>query len=218
VVNKWYASGDYHKDHGEGLDGYSVAHNRVPTRGCGGLGIWDGTKLWTSINFKSQRVLATGPVRTVFELTYDQWDAAGRSVSEVKRMNIDANANFTRVESLLQADGSALLTVGVGIARRDGADQVAQDFKGGWLAYWEPEQGQNGNTACAVVLPGGVKEFTRDNVNLLAVSTVKPGRSFVYFLGAGWSKSGDFADAGAWFDYVKMFSAQQRAPLKVSVR
>ena len=37
VINKWYKNGDYHHDHGEGLDDYRVGRSR----GCGGLGIWD---------------------------------------------------------------------------------------------------------------------------------------------------------------------------------
>ncbi|MCU0784764.1 MAG: glycoside hydrolase family 88 protein [Verrucomicrobia bacterium] len=220
VLNKWYESKDYHNDHGEGMDCYSVSHGKVPTRGCGGLGIWDGQKLAVSQNFKTQRVIATGPVRSVFELTYESWDAAGRKVSEVKRMSIDANSNFTRAESTFTADGKAPLTVGVGIAKRDergSLAQVALDLKAGWLTYWEAPTGTNGNTACALVFPTGVKEFTKDEANFLAIASAAPGKPLVYYLGAGWSKSGDFADATAWQKYVTHFAQRLAAPLKVKL-
>ncbi len=218
VVNKFYQSGDYHKDHGEGLDGYSVSHNAKPTRGCGGLGIWDGKKLWVSSNFASQRVIATGPIRSVFELTYDAWDAGGRKVSEVKRMSIDANSNFTRAESTFTTAGNEPLTIGVGIAQRGRDEQTASDASAGWIAYWEPENPPNGHTACALVLPAGVREFTSDEANQLAIAEARPGRAFVYYLGAGWSKSGDFNDAPAWQQHVRRFAERLAHPLVVRVR
>ncbi len=216
VMNKWYKAGDYHSDHGEGLDGYSVAHNSTPTRGCGGLGIWDEGKLYVSSNFKTQKVIATGPIRSEFELTYDAWDANGRMVSEVKRMSIDAGSNFTRVTSTFTADGKGPLAVGVGVAYR-GSGDVANDPKDGWLAYWEPESGKNGHTACALVVPG-VKEFTKDHANLLAIGEAESGKPFTYYLGAGWSKSGDFPDAKAWEAYVGGFAKRLRTPFVVTVK
>lgn len=216
ILNKWYAAKNYHADSGEGLDCYSVSHGKKPTRGCGGLGIWDGKQLSVSGNFRSWKLIATGPIRSEFELTYDAWDTAGRMVSEVKRISIDAGSNFSRVESTFKADGSEPLTLGVGIAKRDGEECVSSHLAAGWLACWEPEQDQNGHTACAVIFPGGVKEFTRDDANLLAISQARPGQPFVYYLGAGWSKSGDFSDSSSWNDYVRNFALRLKSPLVIS--
>jgi len=216
ILNKWYAAKNYHTDSGEGLDCYSVSHGKIPTRGCGGLGIWDGRRLFVSNNFSSWKVVATGPIRSVFELAYDPWDVGGRNVSEVKRISIDAGSNFSRVESTFTADGKEPLILGVGIARRDGEECVTTDLAGGWLAYWEPEQGKNGNTACGLVFPDGVKKFTKDEANLLAIAQAKPGQPFVYFLGAGWSKSGDFPDSSAWTAYVREFARRLKFPLAIS--
>ena len=74
VINKWYKNGDYHNDHGEGLDDYRVGRSR----GCGGLGIWDGHTYYVSSNYSSARIITTGPVRSEFELTYDAWEAGER--------------------------------------------------------------------------------------------------------------------------------------------
>ncbi|MEI8291333.1 MAG: glycoside hydrolase family 88 protein [Verrucomicrobiota bacterium] len=220
IIDKWYKGNDYHKDHGEGMDCYSVSHNAKPTRGCGGLGIWAGGKIWVSSNFATQRLITSGPIRSEFELTYDAWDANGRKVSEVKRMSIDANGNFTRAQSTFTTSDRQPLEIGIGIADRGGDGKVASDLKAGWLAYWEPaggKNGANGNTACALVLPDGVQEFTKDAANLVAIAKASPGKPFVYYLGAGWSKSGDFADNVQWENYVKRFAERRGQPLQVMV-
>ena len=38
-----------------------------------------------------------------------------------------------------------------------------------------------------------------------------------YFTGAGWTKSGQFADRAAWETYVKEFAARARKPLTITV-
>src|SRR5450432_1693352 len=53
LVNEWYQTDDYHRDNGDGGDFYSVGSSR----GCGGLGIWDGKTLHVSRNFTHSRVL-----------------------------------------------------------------------------------------------------------------------------------------------------------------
>jgi hypothetical protein len=87
-----YATKHYHEDNGEFMDDYRVGNSR----GCGGLGIWDGTKLHVSSNYHNWKLITTGPVRSEFELTYDAWDAGnGRMVSETKRYSIDAGSLFS---------------------------------------------------------------------------------------------------------------------------
>ena len=97
VINDWYMVDDYHQDNGTGGDFYSAGKSR----GCGGNGVWAGGKLYPSANFRDTRVLANGPIRVMFELTYAAWDAAGTRVSEVKRVTLDAGQNLDRFESLL---------------------------------------------------------------------------------------------------------------------
>lgn len=236
VVDRWYKLNDYHNNHGEGMDDYHTS----ASRGCGGLGIWDGKKLYPSINYKNWKLITTGPVRSEFELTYDTWDAAGRKVSEVRRISIDANSWFSKARSTLTAEGKDPLTVAVGIAERPGVETIAQDKEEGWLTYWQPVDRDRGSIACAILLPkGSVSEFTNDKPdmpdavlhteqtpdsegapvirNLLAVMSAKPGVPFTYYFGASWDKSGDFTDAKAWDEYVRKFAARRDAPLEISI-
>ncbi|WP_229262831.1 glycoside hydrolase family 88 protein [Duganella radicis] len=212
VIDKWYKRGEYHHDEGEGLDYYSVGQSR----GCGGTTIVADGKLHNSSNFTKYKVLADGPLRSVFELTYAGWDAGhGRTVSEVKRFSIDAGSNMTRVETRFASNRKAPLQVGVGIVQREGNGQYATDA-GGWASYWEPAHGEDGSTGCGVILPGSAQGFEVIDRQQLTLGTAQPGQPFVYYFGAGWSKSGDFVDADAWQAYVRGYAQKLKAPLKVS--
>lgn len=213
VVDKWYKRGEYHHDEGEGLDYYSVGQSR----GCGGTTIVADGKLHNSSNFTKYKVIADGPLRAVFELTYGGFDVGnGRTASEVKRYSIDAGSNMTRVETKFTSNRKEPLTVGVGIVQRDGVGHYTADAGAGFNSYWEPAHGDNGSTGCGVILPAGVKGFDVIDKQQLTLGTAQPGQPFVYYFGAGWSKSGDFADSDAWDAYVRGYVQKLKAPLKVS--
>lgn len=209
VQDAWYERGDYHLDKGEGLDYYHVG----TSRGCGGLGVFDGGQLHVSKNFSSWKILADGPLRTEFELRYDAWDAAGRKVAETRRVTLDAGSNFSRVESRFSSDRP--LTIGVGITQREGKGSY-HDQAGSWMSYWEPAMSANGSNACAVILPGATG-FVENAAHYLALGPAKPGQPFVYYLGAGWSKSGDFANANVWDAHVANTAARLAHPLAVTL-
>src|SRR5258708_1805080 len=155
IVDRWYNKGHnhYHKDEGEGMDMYAVG----PTRGCGGTGIWDGTNLYVSHNYMTWKILANGPVRTIFELAYAPWDAGnGVKVSEIKRFTVDAGHNLDAMESTFTIQGAPEVTVAIGINKNSDKSQVkaeqAKSQEQSWFAQWETET-DNGSIGEAIVLP-----------------------------------------------------------------
>jgi unsaturated rhamnogalacturonyl hydrolase len=236
VIDEWYKNGDYHKDHGEGLDDYRVGRSR----GCGGLGIWGGHTYYLSSNYRSARIITSGPVRSEFELTYDAWDAGEGKISETERIRIDAGSNMTRVESVFAGSHRPRFEVGIGIAQRPGDGAIAKSQEEGWMSYWQPADRDRGNIGCAIVLPDRIDEFAVESAtlpkltqselvtpsdeglpavaNLLALAPAEPGMPFLYFLGAGWSKSGDFTAETDWENYVREFVARVHAPLEVKLK
>jgi Domain of unknown function (DUF4861) len=209
LVNEWYMTDDYHQDHGDGADYYSVGKSR----GCGGLGFWDKEKLSVSRNFTTSRVLANGPIRLIFELDYAPWDAAGTKVSETKRVTLDAGTFFNRFESTFSAKKP--LSVAVGIAKHPGAVE-ATDAPTASMRVWEPADGKNGNIGCAVVLSPpstGTEKQTDDNY--LLVTSVKPGEPFRYYVGSTWDHAGHVANADAWGETTRQLAARLASPLKV---
>jgi unsaturated rhamnogalacturonyl hydrolase len=237
VVDEWYKRIHYHEDDGDGLDDYQVGRSR----GCGGLGVWSGGRLYVSSNFRGARIIATGPIRSEFELDYDSWDAGGRRISERKRISIDAGSNMSRAESLFASGDSSPIQVGIGIAQRAGSGNIATgDRAAGWMTYWQAPDRDRGSIGCAVVLPAGaVREFVMENAsvpavpadrqvkpgieglppvgNWLALSQVGAGKPLVYYIGAGWSRSGDFPGADSWTRYVGRFAERLESPLQVVV-
>lgn len=228
VVDAWYAGGDYHKDHGEGLDGYKVGRSR----GAGGLGIFTDDRLWTSGHYAKARHIANGPVRVMFELEFEGWDTPLGRVTQSQRVSLDRGQNFNRIESVFVLEGEAdRLPLAIGLVRREGegVKKVAQS----WVGYWEPESKENGHTAVGVILPGqaievrehtqastsGVGDQAREETNThwLALTEIGAGEPLVHYAGAGWSKSGDFSGPEDWFVHMADVSRRMAHPIEARI-
>jgi len=217
IVDRWYNKGHdhYHKDEGEGMDMYNVGKSR----GAGGTGVWDGKTLFTGANFKSWKVLANGPVRAIFELAYEGWDAGGTTVSEVKRFTVDAGQQLDQIDSTFSFSGPASLQVAVGLNKtptdKGQSPQVAliKGKTGDTLMQWV-EQSSNGAMGTAVVLPGA-EAVTEDALNQLIVAKVSPGKPLRYYVGGAWSRAGDIASRADWEKYVALQAARAGNPIKV---
>jgi len=213
VVNDWYMVDDYHRDNGDGADMYSAGKSR----GCGGNGIWDAGKLYTSANFIESRALANGPIRVMFELTYPAFDAAGARVTEIKRITLDAGQNLNRFESRYTATPSTPKTQAAGIKKHPEA-LVVRDKVRGLLRTWEPVKADGSHFGCAIVVePAQAAEFAEADGNVLVVASVAPGGVVAYYAGSGWDKSGDFKAVDDWDRYLDQAAQRIRSPLAVSV-
>ena len=220
VIDKWYAgnvqeAGYYHHDRGEGYDPYHVGDSR----GCGGTGVWANDRLYVSKNFISYQTLATGPIRTVFELTYAPWDANGRSVMEKKRISLDLGSNLSRYEDHCSSS-QALPNFVVGIALHQQKGMVKSDRKAGWFRYWEPLDDAEIGTG-VVLAPEAVTEVRDNRVekpdqsNLLIFT--RPARApLVFYAGFGWTKSGQFRTVQEWDAYLARFAQTLASPLEIS--
>jgi hypothetical protein len=212
VINDWYMVDDYHRDHGEGGDFYSAGS----TRGCGGNGIWANGRMYPSANFRNSRVLANGPIRLIFELTYPAWDAASGRVSEVKRVTLDAGQNFNRFESHYTIESGSAVSDAIGI-RKGEEPAVFSSREKGTLRSWETLPDDHGQLGCAVIVdPADLSGFTEDPKNFLATATIRENRVVSYYAGFGWSKSG-FPTVGDWDRYVAEYAQRTNAPLEVKV-
>jgi Domain of unknown function (DUF4861) len=201
VIDRWYRSTNYHKDNGEGLDFYDVGQGR----GCGGLGVWNGKSLDVSRVWASHKILESGPDRASIELTYAPWTSGDRKVWETRRITLEAGSNLNRVVSTIDSDKPDELMIGVGISRRDG-DAAVKDKARGLLSTREPKPGPTGTIGCGVLVdPAILVDFVETKGDRLVLIKVKPGKPFVYYAGAGWSKSGDFPTAESWERYLREY-------------
>jgi len=217
VIDRWYANGSYHRDDGEGMDMYKTG----ASRGTGGTGVWDGERLHVSANFARWKIIANGPLRSIFELAYDGWDAGGVRVAETKRFTVDAGHNLDLVESTFTFDGPQELTVALGITSNSAEKGQAAGTsvhrlpRLHALAQWEVRK-SNGALGTALIVPEGITGFAEDAVNQLILARVAPGRPLRYYAGAGWTGGGDFPGREAWLAYVADAAARAGAPLTLT--
>nr|WP_315485334.1 DUF4861 family protein [uncultured Undibacterium sp.] len=219
VVDRWYNKGHdhYHKDEGEGLDMYNVGKSR----GCGGTGIWDGKQLYTSINYEKWKILANGPVRTVFELSYQSWDAAGVAITETKRFTVDAGHYLDKIESTFQYTGNTALTAAVGLNKapsdkgQEPKISVEKNLKSTSLSQWI-QQSTKGAFGTAIILPTA-DAYAEDNLNHLILAPVNSGKTMTYYAGAIWERWGDIKTKEEWDAYLSKMAARYQDPIKVSL-
>jgi hypothetical protein len=211
VVNEWYMTDNYHQDHGEGADFYAVGKSR----GCGGLGIWSGGKLQVSKNFTGTRVLANGPIRLIFELTYAAWGTA--RVTETKRVTLDAGTHFNKFESTFKG-GKGALSFGVGIAKHPGG-VVEVDDKAALMRVWEPlNEGKSGNLGTAIVLPPGSKvEAQQTDLDFLLVTPAPKSGPLTYYVGTSWDRTSAAGGAANWAKEVQLLSSRIASPVQVQL-
>ncbi len=214
IINDWYMLDDYHKDNGTGGDFYSAGKSR----GCGGNGLWVAGKLYPSANFRDSRVLANGPIRVMFELMYQPWDAAGAKVSEVKRITLDAGQNLDRFESSYKiegAGGDGAMAHAVGIRKAAGSVSAANRDRG-TLRTWEPMKGAPGNLGCGVIVTTGeVTGVNEGDSNYLVVTALQRGRPVVYYAGFAWDQAGQVKNVAEWDAYLEQYVRRLSSPLDV---
>lgn len=219
IVEKWYAKGhdEYHRDTGEGADFFDVGQ----TLGAGGTAIWRDGKMYRAWNFKSWKIIANGPVRAIFELQYQPWDVgSGQRVTETKRIALDAGQNLNHVTSIFRSESPVNdLPWVTGLVKRPsvvGSESKARPWA--WLSVWGPvvpKDGGHGDLGTAVVIPRDVvSEWRENDDHYFLVSHTKPGEPVNYWVGAGWTDSGDYRDVRDWWNYLDQFSQRLSMPIK----
>lgn len=218
VIDAWYADGHYHTDTGEGADFFSVGS----TLGGGGTGVWRDGQLYPAPNFGDYRIVADGPLRAVLDLTYGPWDAGGLSVTERKRITIDAGTHFFRSESMFEADGADTLTYAAGLVKRDGAVGSSRRMQPwSWLSLWGPVAsggGGHGDLGTAVVVDEerlvGMEET---DTHYLALVRAASGEPVTHYVGAGWTATEAFGGVEDWWAAVGDYARTLEEPLRVQV-
>jgi hypothetical protein len=220
IVDRWYNKGHdhYHVDEGEGMDMFSVG----TSRGLGGTGVWDGQHLYVSRNYASWKLIANGPIRVVFELTYDSWDGGGFPVAETKRISLDAGQQFNRVSSTFtfgtRPDIRAAIGLGKAVTDKGQDPKLDAQIDKSLNASVEWfEQKTKGEFGIMMAVPNGTVSFESDDKNQLLVATVKSGEPLNYLIGAAWNRASPYKKMSDWQAAVSAFITRERSPLRITV-
>lgn len=215
VVDKWYAHGDYHTDHGEGMDYYSVGM----TLGAGDIAPIEGDEVVYSKHYRGFDILDNGPLRTTFKLDHEPWQVGEKTVSVSKRYTLDAGSQLNRVEVTYTVDGDGALPVVIGVSRRADAGELLNEQGSGLFGYWEPTDDAHGTSGVGVVLADGEFErFIEHSKQYLSQLTAHDGEPIVYYNGGAWDRAGKIKSAVDWFAYLHGEQDKIDAPLRVEIR
>lgn len=216
VIDKWYKENDYHTDHGEGLDYYSVGQ----TLGAGDIAPYFDNKIHFTKHYRKYQILDNGPLRTAFVLSFDPQELNGQTISLTKTISLDAGEYFNKVVVNLKNQQSKSTPIVVGLARR-GESEPQYDYSESnrSLAYWEPDVQGHGHTGTALILTENQPTFIdNDSTQFLLSTNVQQDRPFVYYNGASWNKAGQIASADEWKNFVEKQVEKINNPLTVRLK
>ncbi len=199
ILNERYKRGEYHIDHGDGMDYYHVGFSL----GAGNCMPFSNDSIWYSKNYTQWKVLDNGPLRITFQLSYDPWNVDGKQVTAIKTITLDAGCQLNKVSVQYNYAGAGNLPLVIGIIKRpEGGVELLNEQKG-ILAYWEPQHGADGTTGVGCIIPAPIKNMQVNKNQLLAVSEVEKNGAFVYYTGAVWNKAGSIKNEQEWFSYLQ---------------
>ena len=180
-------------------------------------------KLDYAHNFKTHRIIAEGPIRVIFEVTYEPWGPTGMRVSETKRIALDAGRNLNKSTSVFRAlDGATDIPYATGTVKRAGMIGLeSRANRWAWLTGWGAvllKGGGHGELGTAVVLPRDqVADWKETDDHYLAIAHAKPGVPVTHYFGGGWTASLDFRGVEDWWKYLNQMAQRYETPVKVTV-
>lgn len=214
VINERYKRGDYHKDHGDGMDYYHVGFSL----GAGDIAPYVGDSVCYPKNYRNWKILDNGPLRSAFQLEYDEWNVGSGIVKVVKTLSIDAGSQLHKVEADYSLNKLSSLPVVVGIIKRPQAGKEFFDEQDGIMGYWEPTDPKDGTTGVGCIFTQPVKNVIIGKGQMLTLMDAQSDKPVVYYRGAAWDKAGYIKSAKDWFSHLEWFQQKIKNPLIVTVQ
>ncbi len=224
VLDNWY-NGDslkgkarvsYHVDHGEGGDFFDVKKSL----GGGGCALWENGEFVISGLFTSHKMLASGPIRSMFKVWYEKDTLNGKPFVEERTFTLDAGDNLNKIEVRFSGlTDAAAESVAIGLVKRKNV-AFSSDEKQGWFSLWglANDDSTNGYISTGVVLPANnFGRTVETNDHYLMIASASSNKDLTYYAGGGWSRGGDFPVEQDWKDYLNTYTQRIMSPLKVTV-
>lgn len=206
IINERYKRGEYHVDHGDGMDYYHVGL----TLGAGNIAPYENDSIWYSKNYTKWKILDNGPLRTTFQLEFDEWAVNGKKIKAIKTISLDAGSQLNKIDVKYTSNDETLkrIPVVIGIIKRPENGSELMDIENGVMGYWEPQHGDDGTTGVGVIIPSEVSNMQVRNDQYLAMLEISNNETFTYYTGAAWDKAGIITSDKQWFDFLKVMHWQ----------
>ena len=219
--------GSYHKDHGTGMDVYTVG--RTLGAGMNALVLPSG-ELAYPCAYKECDIIENGPLRMTAKITcYPETIGDDKGVVETRLITLDKGSWLNRTEVSYEGLSREYPMVnGIVIHKQNTRGYVLDDGKR-YIAYGDlTDNPDNGN---GIIFIGIVNPDEPESVDyrpldpkvgdavghIMSHTSYKPGDSYVYYWGSGWSKGG-VKGLKAWTEYLGDFHEGLRNPLEVTLK
>lgn len=189
----------YHNYSPDGRDIYLVAN----ALGIGAPAAWVNGKAEhiAEVDDRNWRIISTGPVRAIINVTYKGWKIAGKSVDLQDR--IIQWAGERGFSQTIQSSDAGDLVFATGLTQQQGIPELrsAAAEDPAWLAMWGEQAVEGGNQAVSPILrgsnlglalimdPGSEAAINQDSKDYLFTFPLRNGVASWYSL-AAWDKEG----------------------------
>lgn len=207
--------GYYHSDNPYAIDFFNVGR----TLGCGGIGVWSEGKLLMAENYDQHKILANGPIRVIFEVSYKPWDMGdGRKIREIKRITLDKGWNFSKIESRFEGDVKDVVFA-PGIVKCIRGGRPTYGVVNEYLGYWQKPDKDFGSIGCGIILDKESVTYkaAEDSEHYLLLAKAR-NNVVTYYAGACWNQSKEFRNEKDWNELIRKTSNIVNSPLKVEVK
>lgn len=211
ILNERYKRGEYHIDHGDGMDYYHVGLSL----GAGNMMPYQNDSIYFSRNYVTYKVINNGPLRTTFQLMYDDWMVDKKVLSATKTISLDAGSQLSKITVEYKSPEMGPIPVVAGLVTRKENGIKYLNEQDGIMAYWEPKHGEDGTTGVGCIFMTAVSLMTTDKLQLLSKTETDNNKIITYYSGAAWDKAGEIKTGKAWFAYLQNFKEELIKPLKI---
>lgn len=194
--------------------------------GAGTLRGWDGTQstLIKPVAVRGQRILASGPVRTIVDAEVKGWQYQNKELNMINRYTLYAGHRDTQVDVLFDAplDKEVFCT---GVQNITGHADMFSDHNGlvaSWGTDWpvnDTVKYKKETVGLATYIPKKyvVKE-TSDKENFLYTISAPGKSSFRYYTSfTSCKETFGYPDKEKWFAYVQEWKKALEQPVKITV-
>ena len=213
ILNERYKRGEYHIDHGDGMDYYHVGHSL----GAGSMMPFLNDSICYSRNYVDYKILDNGPLRTTFQLIYNEWKVGDINLKAIKTISLDAGSQLNKISVQYITSDVEEIPVVAGIITRKDLGVKYLNEQNGIMSYWEPTHGEDGTIGVACIFPSLVKKMLEVNEQLLVKANADKKNQITYYSGACWDKGGDFLNAKSWNLYLENYKTLLDYPILVKV-
>ena len=216
----------YHKDHGNGMDCYTVGR----TLGAGMNALAPGGEIAYPCAYESCEILDNGPLRTTAKITcYPEKIGNDSCVVEERIITLDKGSCLNKTEvTYMGLSEKCPLVTGIVVHKQNTRGKVIDPEKR-FVAYADlTDNPDNGN---GVIYIGIVNAELPETIvyeqyapavgdavgQLLNKTSIAPGETYTYYWGSGWSKGG-VKGMDDWTSKLAKFHDELQKPLTVTVK